>query len=205
MAVSLVLFDLGDVIARWDPSPRLDEYAARAGASPIEIRERLAASMYSEQSDRGAFSVVEMEDRLSEVIGCHIAHDEFLRLEAMAFKVRPEVVAIAEATSRHVPVGILANNSPLCQEALSRHFPELVQVFRPILFSFQFGHAKPEREIFNAVQLHLRLDPREILLVDDKASNVAAARSADWDAVQYQSETGLRRDLAKRGVIAGAV
>ena len=95
---------------------------------------------------------------------------------------------------------MLTNNAPLLREAFPIHFPELVQVFDPILFSFQFDHVKPEREIFQLVQEHLEVPADEIFFIDDQASHVASAVSVGWDAVQYESPEGLRRALAQRQI-----
>ncbi|MDE0887060.1 MAG: HAD-IA family hydrolase [Myxococcota bacterium] len=126
-------------------------------------------------------------------------------LQALAFTVRPEVLAIAKRVSERRPTGILTNNAPLLEEALPIHFPELVDTFDPILFSFQFGHVKPERAIFEAVQAHLGVPASEILLLDDTAGHVAAASASGWDTIHYQSASQLRNSLASRSLIGEAV
>ena len=74
-------------------------------------------------------------------------------------------------------------------------------MFDPILYSFQFKHVKPERELFEAVEDQLGLPGEEIHFIDDTQGHVAAARAAGWDAVQYLSTTQLRNALAERGLL----
>jgi putative hydrolase of the HAD superfamily len=127
-----------------------------------------------------------------------------LALQAMAFRIRPEVLRIAaEVAARH-RVGMLTNNAPLLREAVPRHFPELARIFEPILYSFQFGHIKPERALFEAVARALALEPGEICLIDDQRRNVAAAREAGWDALQFESAAQLRGALVERGLLGDA-
>jgi HAD superfamily hydrolase (TIGR01509 family) len=201
---AIVLFDLGDVVAAFDPTPRWAEYARQSGLSPVEVRERLAYNDFWVRTDRGAFSAAEMRREISALLGHQFSGDELLRLQAAAFTVRPELVGIAEAVAEATRVGILTNNAPLLEEAVSVHFPELVRIFDPILFSFQFRHIKPERELYEAVRAFLAVEPHEILFIDDQARHVLAARAAGWHAVQFESVAQIRHALAERGVLKGA-
>ena len=99
---------------------------------------------------------------------------------------------------------MLTNNAPLLKEAMPQHFSELAQLFDPILFSYQFGHVKPERELFEGVQTHLSAEPDEIVFIDDTSGHVAAAASLGWDAIQFRSAAELRRALIERGVLASS-
>lgn len=196
---AIALFDLGDVVATFDPAPRVAEYARRSGLSPAEVRERLSLDDFWRNTDRGVFSAAEMHEQICARLGCRFSRDELLRLQASAFIVRPEVLRIAEAVGTRV--GILTNNAPLLAEALPIHLPELVRVFDPILHSFQFRSVKPEPEIFAAACACLAVDPGQVFFVDDQIRHVSAARAAGWDAIRFESAAQLRRSLAERGLL----
>jgi len=196
---AIVLFDLGNVIATFDPAPRLLELGRRSGLESSEVERRLATDDFWRDTDRGVYSAAEMHERICALLGCKFSREELLRLQALAFSVRQEVVRIAEEISARKRVGILTNNAPLLRDALPEHLPALVRVFSPILFSFQFGHTKPERELFDAVASDLALTPAEIFFIDDQPSHVQAAREAGWEAVGFESVAQLRHALAERG------
>ena len=201
LEASIVLFDLGNVLTTWDVGPRIAEYAHRSGLSPAIVLERLSRDDFWVNTDRGSLSADEMETQICGLLDCHFSREELLALQAIAFELRPEVLDIARAVAIRKPVGILTNNAPFLQEAMPKFFPELVELFDPILYSFQFGHVKPERELFEAVEDKLDLPAEEIYFIDDTQGHVAAARAAGWDAVQYQSTTQLRNSLAERGLL----
>ena len=79
--------------------------------------------------------------------------------------------------------------------------PEIAATFDPILFSFQLGAVKPEHELFERATRRLGAEPGEITFVDDQPGHVAAARSAGWDAILYESPSRLRAALRERGVV----
>ena len=199
--IAIVLFDLGDVVASWDPSPRLAEYARRSGLSTDEVRRRLALGGFWEETDRGAYSTAGMHAQICERLGVAFTRDELLALQAMAFRIRPEVLRIAEEVAARSRVGMLTNNAPLLREATPKHFPELERIFAPILYSFQFGHTKPARALFDAVTKSLDLEPGEIVFIDDQARHVEAASAVGWDALQFESAAQLRRALGERGLL----
>jgi putative hydrolase of the HAD superfamily len=200
---SVVLFDLGDVVAAYDPSPRVARYAERSGRTSEEVRVRLADSGFSEDCDRGIFSAQEMQTEICRRLGCVFSHDEQLMLQAAAFSVRPGVLALATAVARRARTGLLTNNSPLLLEAFPHRFPELLRTFDPILFSFQFGDTKPSVALFEKVAESLETPPSEILLIDDQERHVEGARSAGWEGLRFESEPTLRTALIERSLIDG--
>ena len=201
--ISIALFDLGDVVARWDPGPRLAEYARRAAIPVDEVRRRLAADGFWEETDRGAYSADEMHAQISTRLGVAFTRSELLALQALAFRVQPDVLRLAERVSARQRVGILTNNAPLLREAMPVHFPELVRVFAPILYSFELGHTKPAPALFAAVTRALARPASEIFFTDDQIRHVDAAREAGWDAVRFESAEQLERELVARRLLAG--
>ena len=200
----IVLFDLGDVVASWDPSPRLAEYARRSGLSTDEVSRRLALGDFWEDTDRGVYSASEMHEQICARLGVAFSRDELLALQALAFRVRPEMLRIAEELAARHRVGILTNNAPLLRDAIPTHFPELERIFAPVLYSFQFGHTKPAHALFEAVARALALEPGEIFFIDDQLRHVTAAREAGWEAVQFESAAQVRRALVDRRLLGGA-
>jgi putative hydrolase of the HAD superfamily len=74
-------------------------------------------------------------------------------------------------------------------------------------YSYELGLAKPDPAYFAAVADRLGVAPGRLLLIDDNAANVAAARSVGLDAEVWSHREGLRvlRDhLSRRGLpVAG--
>lgn len=62
-----------------------------------------------------------------------------------------------------------------------------------VFSSGRIGHAKPETAFFEHVSDTLDLAPQELLLIDDSAANVAAAKAIGWHAYHFTdaSRAGL--------------
>jgi putative hydrolase of the HAD superfamily len=59
--------------------------------------------------------------------------------------------------------------------------------FHHTFFSCDIGMAKPDPDIYRFVQETTGIAPQNTLLLDDTAENIAAAREAGWEAVQFRS------------------
>jgi len=58
-----------------------------------------------------------------------------------------------------------------------------------MFYSAQLGAKKPEPEFFAKVQAAVGLPPGELLLIDDVAANIDAARKAGWQALHWTKDT----------------
>ena len=63
--------------------------------------------------------------------------------------------------------------------------------FDRLFFSCELGVAKPDPEYFARIERTLGRAGSALVLIDDHAPNVAAARSRGWHAVLYEGEASL--------------
>jgi 2-haloacid dehalogenase len=60
---------------------------------------------------------------------------------------------------------------------------------------------KPDPKAFETIAARFGLTPGSTLLVDDERDNVSAARRMGWEAVLFTESGELRRELVERGVL----
>lgn len=63
------------------------------------------------------------------------------------------------------------------------------------------GYRKPDPDAYRCVLDGLGIDARELLFVDDRESNCAAARELGIDALCFDGASSLRRSLVDAGVL----
>ena len=73
-------------------------------------------------------------------------------------------------------------------------------VFDGEFYSCRLGAMKPDVGYFHAVLKSLPFAPEQLLFIDDRERNVAAARSVGINGVEYDIEDGVE---ALRGVLRG--
>lgn len=95
-------------------------------------------------------------------------------------------------------VYLLSNTNPIIMEwAHSHKFSETGEVlsdfFDKVFLSYQIGHAKPEKESFEAVIEGTGLNPSETLFLDDGQSNLDEAAKLGFKTYLVNQDEDLRK------------
>jgi putative hydrolase of the HAD superfamily len=107
---------------------------------------------------------------------------------------KKDVFAVAHALhGRGCRTGILSNTEKPARPIMQR---DSYRIFDPVVLSWQVGSAKPQRRIFEALIETLRLNPQEILLIDDVEANIAAAKDLGLRGLLFTDAETLKSDLA---------
>lgn len=201
MTVPVVVFDLGNVLIRWDPR------AAIAAAVGVEEAERFLAAedfdfgAWNHEQDAGrpfaeaeAKAVASHPHWADNVRGYspHLAHSLLGPLD-------DTVAILRELHAARVPVYALTNWSaetfPLARERY-----DFLALFGDIVVSGEVGVAKPDPAIFEVLRERVGRTLEECVFVDDGPKNVAAAAEAGLDAIHFTDTGHLREDLRARGL-----
>ena len=202
LPVDAVVFDLGNVLIRWDPAPAV---AAAVGT------ERAAAFLSDDGFDFAEWNAANdagrpWEDAEREAIGAHPHLEEEIRGYRTHFgaslveEIAGTVEILRELHSADIPVLALTNwAEETFPVALDRF--EFLDLFEDII-SGEEGVAKPDPEIFEILEERMShlggLD--DCIFIDDSLVNVAAAQEAGLDAIHFTDPEHLRQDLIVRGL-----
>jgi FMN phosphatase YigB (HAD superfamily) len=195
-AAEIILFDLGGVLLPFDRERRVRAMVQALGITPDAARAFMASDIHA-RLDVGQASEAQVAAALSAVAGRTVTTAETRALILSVFE--PPNLPLWElaATLREtIPVGGFSDNPAFVLEL----FPPGA-VLRPMFWSAELGLSKAGPEAFAAVTGRLGIDPDAILFIDDSAANVARARAAGWDAIQFISNDQLMEELTARDLI----
>jgi putative hydrolase of the HAD superfamily len=195
------IFDLGGVVFRYAPERRLEAFARLTGRPPDVIRKALMDSGYSTSCDTGRLAGDAVYREGIRLIGRRLGFDTFRSLWMSAFEPDAEVVELVRALRERLPVAMLTNNSDLVRNGLDERFPEVMELFRPRLFSADAGLLKPDPRLYRTLLDLLGLPAQRVLYVDDDPACAAAAASLGMVASRFHSATVLERELRVRELI----
>ena len=195
MAPRAVLFDLGGVLLPFDRERRVAVIAERTG-KPAEAVRGFMASDIHRRMDSGEANEFDLAAALSEFAGGRIDAVEACDLIASVFEPpNGELWDLVDALRARAVVGGFSDNPGLVRQVFPPH-----TFLEPLFLSCEIGACKPSPEAFAAVEAGLGLPAGEILLIDDTAANIAAARMRGWDAILFTSNAALLSDLSQRGL-----
>ena len=96
-------------------------------------------------------------------------------------------------------VAALTNMAPELWKLQNNKF-NFVGEFDAVYYSGKYGIRKPEKKIFEIVFRDLSVSPREIIFLDDREENVAAARKLGMAGIVFQSASQAERALNSMGI-----
>ncbi|MFO1122626.1 MAG: HAD family phosphatase [Hyphomicrobiales bacterium] len=200
MRPSTVIFDMDDVLCRYDLGKRLRALSRATGRTPRDIRAAIWDSGFEDASDAGGYP--DAEDYLAEFgkrLGCEIDRGVWIEARRNAMTPWPDMLALARRIGETARIAIFSNNGPLTKSALPLLFPEVTEIFPEHFFSFEFATKKPDPESFLRLAARMGVAPSDCWFIDDKRSNVQGARIAGFPGHHFRSVDPFVDDARARG------
>jgi HAD superfamily hydrolase (TIGR01549 family) len=196
-----VLFDVGNVIVRWDPRTLY----SKIFPDPVE-RERFLARVctmdWHLQHDRGAA----MADTIPALSAQHPHYAEAIaawrdrHLEMFSGAIPETEAVIEDLRAAGVPLFGLTN-MPAEYWDHTRSLSPVFSLFTDIVVSSHEGVAKPDTRIFEIACERSGLPADALLFIDDSAANVDAARALGFAVHRFEDPAALRPAVVAHGLL----
>ena len=199
--IKAVLFDYGMVLSG-PPLPEAWEHM-KSITGLDEERFHLGYWEYRHAYDRGTHTGVEYWRLVAGHSGVQIddAHVAALIAADNDLWTQPNAPMIAWAQhlqARAVRTGILSNLGDAMHAGVLSRF-DWFDRFHHCTFSYMLKIAKPEVEIYRHAASGLETAPEEILFIDDREVNTAAAQQAGMQTLRYTTHGAFEQEMRERG------
>ena len=195
MAIKAVVFDIGGVLEHvqddaW-PDIWIGRWARRMNLPADQVVAALAAAEPIGEMVTGEISETQMRERYARALGLDDDQAQQMMAEmwdAYCGELDRPMRDFAAGLRPAYATAILSNSADGARREEQRRFgfEELVDV---IVYSHEVGLAKPDPAIFRLTEQRLRVEPHEIVFLDDHAEHVEAARACGWQAVWHRDTT----------------
>lgn len=195
-APTTVIFDMDDVLCRYDFHRRLARLSELSGVAPEIINDVIWEQGFDEEADAGRYTAEEYHRLFCERIGAPLTKEQWLQARAISMEPDHEVLDMARRVKRNATLSLLTNNGPLLMESIDKVFPEVTEIFAEHAhFSCEFNTCKPDPQVFLRLAALLQAEPGETLFIDDTASYIDGAREAGLLTHHFRSAAQLRATL----------
>jgi 2-haloacid dehalogenase len=196
-----VIFDIGNVLIRWDPRRLYRRLLADEAAI-----DAFFAEVGFDAWNRGFDAGTPWEEGVAALAARHPHRADLARAfhhrwqETVPGPVEGMPELLEGLAAAGVPLYAITNFSgEKWRETLAR-FPFLA-AFRDVVVSGDERVTKPDAEIFRRCLARNRLEAARAVFVDDSAANVAAAAALGLDAIRFASAPQLAAELMSRGLL----
>jgi len=197
-----VVFDLGNVLLRWDPRFLYRRIFAGDEERMEWFLANICTNEWNIEQDKGR----SFEDAVRILAEKHPDHAPHIHAyherwhETLPGAIDDTVDILEELDQRSVPLYAITNfNGPKFRETQRRF--DFLNRFRDIVVSGEVGMLKPEPEIYEHLLARNDLAADSCLFIDDNRDNVAGAQKTGMKAIHFKSPQQLRRDLARLGLV----
>lgn len=203
MRPGIVIFDMDDVLCRYDLGKRLRTLARITGKTPRDIRAAIWDSGFEDDADSGGYG--DPDDYLREFglrIGHPLTREDWVRARREAMQPWPEMLELARRIGEQARIAIYTNNGPLTKATMPDLFPDLAGLFSEHYYSYEFGTKKPDPNSFRKLMDRMATDASACWFIDDKRSNVTGARMAGLRGHHFRSYEQLLPEVTELGFAA---
>ena len=93
-----------------------------------------------------------------------------------------------------IKTGIISDQFAESAQSLRERISRFNLLFNPVIFSHESGLTKLTKEIFEVVAGEIKINPLNLLMVDDNYDNIMSAESAGWNILHYNHSTDSLED-----------
>lgn len=185
MPAPALLFDIGNVLVRFDFTVAAQRFASMSAASAEQVLALL--SPFKDELESGRISDEDFVTQSMERIGFRGTREDFARIWGDIFTPNaPMISAVGRLAAEH-PLYLLSNTSGLHKDWLFANF-EVFRQFTGGIYSHEAGCMKPHEPIFQSAIETFELDPRRTLYIDDLADNIAAGQRLGFVCHHYHPD-----------------
>jgi putative hydrolase of the HAD superfamily len=205
VAISLVLFDLNDVLFRYDKAARIAALAQFAGRDGAAVEAAIWGSGFEDRADSGAMNAAAYLAEFGQRLGHALSLQEWAVALKASLAPMPQALELASMVRERARIAVLTNNNFLVAREIGALLPELGALFgESIHVSAEFHARKPEPEVYRRCVRRLATAPSSTLFVDDSPANVKGAEEAGLLAHRHTTPAALAKALAGFGLLPGA-
>jgi 2-haloacid dehalogenase len=201
MAPQAMVFDVGNVLLRWEPE-RLYRRLIADDAERARFFTDICPPEWNAEFDRGE----SMPEGVEAHAARHPGHAELIRAwwlrwpEMIGPAIEGSVACLRALKAKGVPVYGLTNFATHTWVLAEKMYPFLTE-FDVLVVSGRERRIKPEPEIYAILEERAGMPPEALFFADDLPANIAAARKRGWTGHLFRNADGLRQALIEAALL----
>jgi putative hydrolase of the HAD superfamily len=191
--IDALILDLGNVLAFHDNERLFAQMALAFGSSREAMRERLDGGLW-DRVNRGLLPGDSLRRELVSRLGHELSAEAWFTLWNCHFTLYDEMVREVEGLVGRVRLVLLSNTHDQHIEFLRPKLP-LLQRFDGLVLSYEVGHVKPERQIYERALEVAAVEPGRAAFFDDVPRYAEAATSLGLQGRVFTTVDAFREQL----------
>ena len=193
--IKCILFDIGGVLVDWHMSWITSEVSRQFDIDESKITEGF--SKYLHELDSGNIDEKMFWQKIAADSNSTSLKNNTESLWNTYFRknAKPNIDVIQTATklSDTYMMGIISNIEQVTHNVVQAW--NVLDPFEHKFMSYKIGFSKPDHRIYKHVINELRLEPNQLVFIDDKEPNVESAKELGIQAIHFREYPSLKKSL----------
>ena len=200
MSMKACLFDIGQVLIRFDSAKLLAGIAELINVSLVELRAFVMRQDLAVRYETGLISTAEFAAELEKVCGFSLNVPDVIVASGAGFEEMPGMLQIIEGLKeKNIDLVLLSNTCDAHWQCL-QNFP-IIRHFTKSALSFEVQSMKPDHRIYQRALELAGVKPEECFYTDDLDVNIMAARQLGIKAEVFTTPADLINHLDNLDII----
>ena len=196
-----VVFDLGKVLVDFDYAIATRRMAAHARMTGEELFHWFATSPLLGRYESGELTSQEFFIEICAATGFRGELAEFGSYFADIFTpIAPVVELHAQLRAQKIPTYIFSNTNELAVAHIRAKFPFFAG-FDGYIYSFEHRAMKPDPKLYEVVERMSGRRGPQLLYLDDRRENIAAAAHRGWQAIHHKDPATTRARVQELALV----
>lgn len=199
-AIRVFLFDLGNVLVRFDHRIAAERIASATGVSAEELYQLFFYSPLIVAHDEGRVSTRAFYEELKKRLGLQASFEEFLVAWNSIFTEDIEAVNLARDLIERYPCFLISNTNRPHFEYCRMQYP-ILNKFSGWILSYEVGVLKPHPAIYHRALEMIGLPSSQVLYIDDREDLIEAGGQLGFQTHRFVNAQALQQELTAKGVL----
>ncbi|MFP4497031.1 MAG: HAD family hydrolase [Vulcanimicrobiota bacterium] len=198
--IKAIIFDLGNVIIKVDPTPSLKKISSLTGFSQLEIEKRVLDEELITKHETGQIPSGNVMKSFREKLGNKVEIEKTTQLFQEFLKEPLIAPDFLSQLGLRYPLYLLSNTNKIHYEHFINSYP-YQNIFKEVFLSYKIKHMKPDTRIFEFAINKISLKAHNLLFIDDSVKNVEAAVSMGIHGIHFESFNKLEERLRQLNIL----
>lgn len=193
-----IFFDLGNVLCRLDFSAVWNGFIKETGRDIDIVKKALYDDNLFNAFEKGRISPEQYYRGVCRIMECSMEYEKFVDIWNSIVVPDPEMINFALKLKEIYRILVLSNTNVLNASVLEADVNRLAD---EIVYSYEVGYMKPEKEIYEIALERAGAEPEAVLFVDDLKENLESASKLGINVYQFDTKANFYRFLTDQGFL----
>lgn len=198
---SVIVFDLGQVLVPFDYKHFVDKVNKHQSGLGEQFLENYKNNYAIHRGfEKGKISEKDFIAKMLKYLHHKIDGETFCKYWSDIFSFNNNVIDLLPELKKKYKLYLLSNTNSIHKKYGYQDY-EFLKMFDKLFLSHEVGFAKPEPEIYRAVEKESGFPSEEHIFIDDILEYVEAAKKIGWDGIQFIGYEDLVEHLKERKIL----